>query len=314
VDADVTPAEVADRIRRSARDVADTGFDHFTGAGLVDAGAALRIGGFTSAGSDGSGYWMLTADGAVYPFGDARYAGEPFGEGFAAVDVEPMPNGRGYWLLGTDGAVHTFGESRFYGRVIPEQHLDVAGGEKVASLSGTPAGDGYWIFTNKGRVFNFGSAGFLGDISGIPLNKPVVDSIPAPNGQGYYMVAADGGVFAVGTGATFRGSLPEILGSRLPNRPVRSLVPDLDGSGYWLVAEDGGVFSFDAPYRGSVPAIFNGTLNAPVIGMVPYGTGYLMVATDGGIFDFSPDRDFAGSLGADPPDVPVVAVAALPVG
>jgi hypothetical protein len=36
-----------------------------------------------------------------------------------------------------------------------------------------------------------------------------------------------------------------------------------------------------------------------------------MVGADGGVFNFS-DRPFSGSLGADPPDRPVVAVAALP--
>jgi hypothetical protein len=44
-------------------------------------------------------------------------------------------------------------------------------------------------------------------------------------------------------------------------------------------------------------------------GMVRYGTGYLMVAEDGGVFDFSPDKDFLGSLGANPPAFPVVSVA-----
>jgi hypothetical protein len=309
VDPGVTPAEIADRLRRSARDIGDTGFDPFTGAGLVDAGAALRIGGFSSAsGSRPPGYWMLAGDGAVYPFGGAPYKGEPFGDSVTAADIEPMPSGRGYWVLATNGVVYSFGEDRYYGGV-----GKLNDGEQVISLSSTVAGDGYWIFTNRGRVFNFGNAGFLGDVSSIKLNQPVVDSIPAPNGQGYYLVAADGGVFAVGPGAAYRGSVPEVLGGRLPNQPVRSLVPDPDGAGYWLVAEDGGVFAFDAPYRGSLPAVLNGRLpNAPVRGMVPYGDAYLMVATDGGIFNFATNLAFVGSLGADPPDAPVVAVAALP--
>jgi hypothetical protein len=44
--------------------------------------------------------------------------------------------------------------------------------------------------------------------------------------------------------------------------------------------------------------------------MVPFGNGYLMVGADGGIFNFS-DKPFNGSLGANPPASPVVAVAAL---
>jgi ribosomal protein L24E len=77
------------------------------------------------------------------------------------------------------------------------------------------------------------------------------------------------------------------------------------GHGYWLVASDGGVFAFDAAFRGSMGATH---LNKPMTGMVPFGNGYLMVAEDGGIFNFS-DRPFFGSLGANPPASPVVAVA-----
>jgi hypothetical protein len=51
-------------------------------------------------------------------------------------------------------------------------------------------------------------------------------------------------------------------------------------------------------------------LNKPVVGMVRYGSGYLMVAADGGIFNFS-DRPFSGSLGDNPPEHPITAVAAV---
>jgi hypothetical protein len=51
-------------------------------------------------------------------------------------------------------------------------------------------------------------------------------------------------------------------------------------------------------------------LNKPVVGMVSYADGYLMVASDGGIFDFS-SSPFLGSLGANPPNVPITSVAAL---
>jgi hypothetical protein len=88
---------------------------------------------------------------------------------------------------------------------------------------------------------------------------------------------------------------------------VQSLVPDGDGVGSWLVASDGGIFSFDAPFMGSMGAI---PLNKPVTGMVRFGNGYLMVGEDGGIFNFS-DQQFYGSLGASPPDRPIVSVAAL---
>jgi ribosomal protein L24E len=139
-------------------------------------------------------------------------------------------------------------------------------------------------------------------MAGTPLNAPVLDSITTPTGNGYYMVAADGGIFTFGD-AAFHGSTGDI---RL-NQPVQSLVPDPDGHGYWLVASDGGVFSFTAPFRGSLADI---KLNRPVTGMVPFGNGYLMVAEDGGIFTFT-DKPFHGSLGANPPADPITSTAAI---
>ncbi|MCA1846360.1 MAG: hypothetical protein LC792_24825, partial [Actinobacteria bacterium] len=129
-------------------------------------------------------------------------------------------------------------------------------------------------------------------------------SIPTPSGNGYYMVASDGGVFSFGD-AHFEGS----MGDKPLNKPVQSLVPDPDGKGYWLVASDGGIFAFAAQFHGSMG---DKALNKPVTGMVAFGNGYLMVAEDGGIFNFS-DQPFDGSLGASPPAKPIVSVAALHV-
>jgi hypothetical protein len=66
------------------------------------------------------------------------------------------------------------------------------------------------------------------------------------NGQGYWLVASDGGNFAFGD-APFEGS----MGSTHLNAPVVGMAPDATTGGYWLVASDGGIFSFDAPFEGA---------------------------------------------------------------
>ncbi|HEV8626154.1 MAG TPA: fibronectin type III domain-containing protein, partial [Acidimicrobiia bacterium] len=277
---------------------------------VVGAGSDDDVGGpGTGAASDRSGYWLLDASGAVYPFGDAApygdpsaklaAAADPAGSAVQAVDLEPTPSGQGYWVLDRRGRVHPFGDASHLGDVVPGR---LSAGEEPATLSATPTGAGYWVFTNRGRAIAFGDAGVLGDMAGTTLNGPVLDSVATPQGLGYYRVASDGGIFAFGD-ARFAGS----MGCRKLNAPVRSLVPDGDGSGYWLVAADGGVFAFDAPFVGSMGGR---PLNKPVRGMVRYGNGYLMVAEDGGVFAFS-DRPFTGSLGARPPASPIVSVAAL---
>jgi hypothetical protein len=248
-----------------------------------------------------SGYWMLGADGTVYPFGEAaRFGQAAVPAGRAAVDFEPTPSGSGAWVLDDTGAVTAFGDAVALGGVARSL---LSAGELPTSLSATPTGRGYLVFTTKGRVVPFGDAQALGDLAAVTLNGPVLDSVVTPSGLGYYMVASDGGIFTFGD-AQFVGS----MGGHMLNRPVQSLVPDGDGGGYWLVASDGGIFAFDAPFKGSLGSV---RLAKPVTGMVRYGDGYLMVGEDGGIFNFS-SLDFVGSLGGNPPAHPIVSVAALP--
>src|SRR5262245_64971438 len=67
-------------------------------------------------------------------------------------------------------------------------------------------------------------------------------------GNGYWMVASDGGLFSFGD-ARFFGS---VGGTRL-NRPVVGMAATPSGKGYWMVASDGGIFSFgDARFFGSM--------------------------------------------------------------
>ena len=291
-------ATISNRLIGSTRDLGPAGFDAVFGAGMVDATAALSAvsGAFSSASTNGSGYWMLGEQGAVYRFGGAGFMGSAaVTGGAAAADLEPTPSSGGYWVIDSAGHVFGFGDARYHGgadALLP--------GEQVTSLSTTPSGNGYWIFTSRGRVFNRGDAPKLGDMAAVALNGPILDSIPTPSGLGYYMVGSDGGIFAFGD-ARFAGS----MGGKPLNAPVQSLVPDPDRSGYWLVASDGGVFAFDAAFRGSMGGV---RLNAPVTGMVPFGNGYLMVATDGGAFNFS-DQPFSGSLAGSGPIQPIVAIA-----
>jgi hypothetical protein len=129
-----------------------------------------------------------------------------------------------------------------------------------------------------------------------------------PTGQGYWFVAADGGVFAFGE-AGFYGSTGNI---RL-NQPIVGMAAAPSGKGYWLVASDGGVFAFgEAGFYGSTGDI---RLNQPIVGMAatPTGKGYWFVARDGGVFAFG-DARFAGSAGHVPLNQPIVGMAATPTG
>jgi len=127
-------------------------------------------------------------------------------------------------------------------------------------------------------------------------------------GQGYWLTASDGGIFAFGD-AKFYGS----AGDKPLNRPIVGMAPTPSGKGYWLVASDGGIFAYgDAFFYGSTGSI---PLNKPIVGIAahPSGRGYWLVASDGGIFSFGEAR-FYGSTGRLPLARPIVGIAAHPGG
>jgi hypothetical protein len=121
------------------------------------------------------------------------------------------------------------------------------------------------------------------------LNKPIVGMAAAANGNGYWLVASDGGIFAFGD-APFLGS----TGGIHLNKPVVGMAATANGSGYWLVATDGGIFSYgNAQFWGSTGGI---ALSEPIVAMTPTndGNGYWLVGQDAGVFNYG-DAQFSGS-------------------
>jgi len=96
---------------------------------------------------------------------------------------------------------------------------------------------GYAVCDYLGEVQVFGTAAHKGDMDGTVLNEPIVDAEATPSGQGYYLVASDGGVFTFGD-AVFMGG----LGHLDLVAPVISI--EVEPGGYWLAASDGGIFAF----------------------------------------------------------------------
>jgi hypothetical protein len=70
------------------------------------------------------------------------------------------------------------------------------------------------------------------------------------DGQGYWLVGADGGVFSYGD-AAFHGSAGNIKLAA----PITGMAATPDGQGYWLVGADGGIFSYgNADFHGRATA------------------------------------------------------------
>ncbi len=244
---------------------------------------------------------------AVYP-GDADQVGS-IGE--SMLTVKPQ----GYILVGGDGGIFTFGSAQFFGSTgaLPLQR-------PVAAISTTSDRGGYWLVASDGGTFAFGNAGFFGSIPGLgiapagssgtgpKLRAPIVGMIPSADGGGYFMVGADGGVFAFGD-AHFSGSCPGIGGCR---GTAVTVMPDGSGRGYWLVTSSGNVYAFgDAPGYGAPRSV--GIVTSAV--RTPDGKGYWILFSDGSVAPFG-DASHLGSL---PPGVvggldPATAIAATADG
>ena len=176
-----------------------------------------------------------------------------------------------------------------------------------APVGVAPAATGSWTVDAGGQVTALGGAPALGSVSS-GLRSPIVGMASTKSRQGYWLVAADGGVFTFGD-AVYRGS----TGALRLARPIVGMASTPTGNGYYLVASDGGVFTFgDAVFRGSTGAM---RLARPIVGMAvtPSGNGYHLVAADGGIFTFG-DAVFRGSTGAMRLVSPIIGMARTKTG
>ena len=206
----------------------------------------------------------------------------------------------GYWLVAGDGGIFNFGKAKFFGST-GSIHLQ----RPVTGM--TPTGDrqGYWMVATDGGMFAFGDARFFGSIPGDGIHpagsgvspelaKPIVAMVASPTGNGYLLVATDGGVFAFGD-ARFHGSCPGIGGC---SGAVVDVVPDAGELGYWVVTATGHVYAFgNAANLGEATAT-----PAPITGAVASasGNGYLLVNSQGDVYGFGD----AHSLGAAPSGLP----------
>jgi hypothetical protein len=217
----------------------------------------------------------------------------------------PTPTTHGYWLVGSDGGIFTFGSAQFYGST-----GDLALQRPVVGMTLTADRKGYWLVASDGGVFTFGDAGFFGSIPGLgiapagspgtgkKLNAPIVGMVPSADGGGYFMVAADGGVFAFGD-AKFEGSCPGIGGC---SGAAVAVMPDASGNGYWVVTATGHVYTFgDAAYFGA-PGPQSTSVTSTV--RTPDGNGYWVLFANGTIDGFGDAADFGDPVnetgGPDP--------------
>jgi hypothetical protein len=150
----------------------------------------------------GAGYWILMADGGIYPFGDARYHSSPrrAGAGVDARRLAVRPQGDGYWVLMADGTVHGFGAAIALGAP------GAASGE-VVGIAATSTGNGYRVLLGSGEVAAYGDAADAGGMGRLNVrwSKPAAAIMSVRGTDGYVISSRDGGLYTF-NGAPFLGS------------------------------------------------------------------------------------------------------------
>ncbi len=197
-----------------------------------------------------AGYLMVGGDGGVFALGGANFFGSLGGQmipsPIAAIAAPPSENG--YWLAAQNGKIYNYGAAP----ALPA--IQLPAGAHIVGMASTTDGQGAWLTDQLGDVYAEGSAHYVGGLGGVHINMPIVGIAAAASGQGYILVASDGGTFAyrdaellrLGAGLAQAGTEPQcagrgdrghalgqrLLGGRLRRWRLhlrRRAVPRLDG-------------------------------------------------------------------------------------
>jgi hypothetical protein len=236
------------------------------------------------AATSNAGYLIMSADGAVFPFGTAASHGDEAGSlasGRHAVSMAVDRSTGGYWMLNSDGGVASFGapqEGSLAGKLHGTRAVAIAASGKAGyliltsnggvhafgdakwhgshngklprgvhavSLAVNKAGD-YWVLNSNGAVAGFGTRA-MGSLRGKLAGNRAMD-IEAGSHGGYLILTGNGGVHPFGDASGHGGAA-----GKLPHGiSAISLALDQKTGGYWMLLSHGGVDAFHAPREGSL--------------------------------------------------------------
>jgi len=114
----------------------------------------------------------------------------------------PDPSGPGTWVAAADGGVFSFGDAHFHGST---GALQLA--RPVRSMTAAQDGQGYWMVADDGGIFAF-DVPFEGSLPAVRslLGWNYVASVrmrALASNDGYYILGADGTVWALGNARYF---------------------------------------------------------------------------------------------------------------
>jgi hypothetical protein len=143
----------------------------------------------------------VASDGGIFTYGDAVFAGSMGGKHLNQPMVGMAVDNAtgGYWTVASDGGIFSFGNVQFYGSM---------GGkplnQPITEMEATLQGNGYRMVASDGGVFSsFGNAPFEGSVPGLGIHINDVVGMAAHLNDGYWVVDANGNVYAFGSAQVF---------------------------------------------------------------------------------------------------------------
>jgi hypothetical protein len=224
----------------------------------------------------GSGYRLVTCDGATFHFGrhglglgsaaDGQGRGE--GDPVVAAASAGSPPGRSALLLTRAGVVLRLdgppddpgtgtgtGGAPAPGQVAATvARVALRADQRPVAIATRPGDDGhhsFWVATSDGRVDAFAGAPHLGDADPLADGEEAVALAATPDGEGYLLLTSTGRVLAFGS-AGHHGDLREAPPASAPV----GLAVHPGGDGYWVLERAGTVHAFGAARdHGSAAAV-----------------------------------------------------------
>jgi hypothetical protein len=126
----------------------------------------------------GAGYWLMGADGKIYPIGNVTTYGSPTGTPSPVSAIQGAPNGQGYWVVTQNGAVYAYGPGATYHGGLNQ--IGVTPAHPVIGIAPTVTGNGYWLVGSDGGIFAFPpSTPYVGSLPGLGLSvTDIVGAVP----------------------------------------------------------------------------------------------------------------------------------------
>ena len=169
----------------------------------------------------------------------------------------PVPGAVVTFEAPASGPSGTFGGSGTTASAV----TDAAGVAVAPAFTANFVAGGYVVVAVVSGVSPGASFALVNEVGASPpASSDVVGMAATPDGQGYWLVYANGVVATFGDAVNYGDPTGYVNGFN----PAATIFPTLDSRGYWVASARGDVFAYgDSPYLGSMAAA---GLNGEIIG------------------------------------------------